>query len=431
MGTHGTHPFFLLIHSSLDTFDVSSYCTIPLEKEVYKLHRPVAQAIIHCLGEIIIRQYPADKVIERCFKENPKFGKRDRGTIASNVYDIVRNYVLIRHCADQKNDLWGMLGIWILNCNYTLPAWDEFAHVNRSNIRQRWNEAIKDKRLQYSVPVELDQIGKSELGDRWYREMQAMHVPGQMILRVNTLKSNMKQVITVLRGNEIQFEQFKDEYHEAIKINQRINLFTSDLFKQGFVEVQDYASQQVAHFIKPQSGQRIIDACAGGGGKALHLATLMQNKGRVLALDIDQYKLSNLHKRAVRDGIDIIETKWIENNKVIKRLEGQADILLLDVPCTGSGVIKRNPDSKYRIDKNFITGILEKQSQILMDYCKMTKPGGDLIYCTCSIFNSENRKQVDSFLSNHPFFEFQEERTLWPSEFGYDGFYMARMKRIR
>ena len=130
----------------------------------------------------------------------------------------------------------------------------------------------------------------------------------------------------------------------------------------------------------------------------MHLACIMKNKGRILALDTEEYKLETLKKRARRASAEIIETRWIENNKVIKRLDNQADKLLLDVPCTGSGVLKRNPDAKYRITRSYLNELIEKQMNILSMYSKMVKPGGILVYSTCSIFREENQNQIQSFL---------------------------------
>ncbi|MBP9744781.1 MAG: RsmB/NOP family class I SAM-dependent RNA methyltransferase, partial [Saprospiraceae bacterium] len=196
------------------------------------------------------------------------------------------------------------------------------------------------------------------------------------------------------------------------------------------VEVQDYASQQVGLFVKPAPGDWVIDACAGGGGKALHLAALMQNKGRIVALDTDQFKLENLKKRSKRAGAQIIEARWIENNKVIKRLEGTADKLLLDVPCSGSGVLRRNPDAKYRITPEYIADLKLKQEHILQSYSRMVKIGGEMVYVTCSLFPEENEDQIQLFLKANPTFQLVEEKHLWPSEFGYDGFYMAKLTRV-
>jgi 16S rRNA (cytosine967-C5)-methyltransferase len=399
-----------------------------LSTSAFKLHRPVAFAIIHCLEDIINVQKPVDKVLEKCFKLNPKLGKRDRAFIAENVYDITRHFISITYAVPQNDDLWSILGAWLLLNKHTLPEWKEFKALDDKAILSAYKEGLKQNQIKYSVPADLDIFGKEQLADRWYKELEAMDHPASMVLRVNTLKADRNQVTHYL--DEILVKYKLLEHQQALIVDQRINLFSSPIFKNGWIEVQDYASQQVGYFANPSPGERIIDACAGGGGKAIHLATIMRNKGRIIALDIDDHKLGNLKIRARRAGVQILEARWIENNKVIKRLEGQADKLLLDVPCSGSGVLRRNPDAKYRITPDYVENLIRTQSEILNNYCRMVRVGGELIYVTCSIFPKENEDQINSFVHAHPGFQFIEDQHLWPSEFGYDGFYMARLKRI-
>lgn len=390
-----------------------------------KLHRPVAISIISCLQEIIGNKKSADKVLEKCFKTNAKLGSRDRAMIASNVYDIVRNVVRIQYC-NPLMEWWQLLGTWLILDNGSLPEWPEFNALNKHSILSLNKLALQNPALRLSIPEDLDELGKKELGDKWYPEMASMHQAAPMVLRVNTLKSNQTDICQILKKESIQ-HSIPDGSSEAIIIQQRVNIFKSEIFQNGWIEIQDYASQQVAHFVNPQPGERIIDACAGGGGKSLHMACRMKNKGRIIAMDIENYKLDNLKKRVKRAGVDIIEGRWIENSKVIKRLKGSADKVLIDAPCTGSGVLKRNPDAKYRINAGYLEELVSKQKEILDQYADMTKPGGELIYVTCSLFPSENQKQLSEFLATHAEFRVVEEKNLYPSEFGYDGFYMAKM----
>lgn len=394
----------------------------------FKLHRPIANAITSCLHEILGLQKPADKVLEKAFKTNSKLGSRDRGIIANFVYDIVRNNILIQHCIG-SDSYWHTLGAWILIKGNELPDWSEFSGLEKSIIKPIFEAAVQKPQLKFSIPVKLDEIGKGSVDEKWYPQMEAMHNPAPMVLRINTLKSTRADVEKFLKENSIRYSLPKDNKNEAIIISQRINLFSSTIFREGLVEVQDYASQQISWFVDPKPGERIIDACAGAGGKALHLACIMKNKGRILALDTEEYKLETLKKRARRASAEIIETRWIENNKVIKRLEDQADKLLLDVPCTGSGVFKRNPDAKYKITRSYLDEIIDKQMNILNMYSKMVKPGGILVYSTCSIFKEENQNQIQSFLDKNSNFELSDAKYLWPSEFGFDGFYMAKLKK--
>ncbi|MCZ8215023.1 MAG: class I SAM-dependent methyltransferase, partial [Cyclobacteriaceae bacterium] len=187
-------------------------------------------------------------------------------------------------------------------------------------------------------------------------------------------------------------------------------------------------SQAIAPFLQVEPGMRVIDACAGAGGKTLHLAALMQNKGRIISMDTEEWKLTELKLRARRAGVGNVETRVIESTKTIKRMEKMGDRVLLDVPCSGLGVLRRNPDAKWKLSPEFIEKVIDLQKNILHDYSMMVKPGGKLVYSTCSLMPTENEKQVATFLANNPDFTLEEEKHIWPSE-GFDGFYMARVVR--
>jgi 16S rRNA (cytosine967-C5)-methyltransferase len=206
----------------------------------------------------------------------------------------------------------------------------------------------------------------------------------------------------------------------------------TECFKKGFFEVQDAGSQMIAPLLNPQPGERVVDACAGAGGKSLHLAACMKNKGKIISMDIHEWKLNELKKRAARGGVDIIETKVIETNKTIKRLENSFDKILLDVPCSGMGVIRRNPDTKWKLSMEEIDRMILLQREILRDYSKMGKSKSTMVYATCSILNRENEDQVKWFLTETEegkSWKLVEEVRLWPHKDGFDGFYAAKMER--
>ncbi len=155
----------------------------------------------------------------------------------------------------------------------------------------------------------------------------------------------------------------------------------------------------------------------------------MKNKGRIIGMDVEKWKLDELQKRARRAGVSNLETRIIESSKTIKRLENTADRLLLDVPCSGLGVLKRNPDAKWKLSPEFITEVKALQQHILQDYGNILKKGGLMVYSTCSILPAENEEQIEIFLSkNKDGFEFIEEQYSWPSA-GFDGFYMALIRK--
>lgn len=396
-----------------------------------KLHRTTSEAVIQALDSIFGGNRYADKVIEKVLKQNPKWGARDRRFIAETTYDIVRWFLLFKRITQAKgDDYWKLLAAWCILHKVDLPAWSEFKNVSVKNVMDEYQQVGSMRRIRESIPDWLDETGENELGTQWEKELKALNEEAKVVLRTNTLKISKLQLQKQLQEENIQ-THIDDRFPDALILEERQNVFGSKAFQEGLFEVQDAASQFIAPFLDVEPGMRIIDACAGAGGKTLHLAALTKNKGRIIAMDVEQWKLDELQKRARRAGVSNMETRLIDSSKTIKRLEQSADRLLLDVPCSGLGVLKRNPDAKWKLNPDFISKVRELQQHILDDYCMMLKPGGLMVYSTCSILSSENEKQVQLFLQKHAGrFELMKEMHMWPSE-GYDGFYMALLKRIQ
>jgi 16S rRNA (cytosine967-C5)-methyltransferase len=396
-----------------------------------KLFHNLSQAVVESLHEIFVEKRYADKVIEKVLKQNPKWGARDRRFIAETTYDIVRWHRLFVHLMDcDGHDFWRLLQAWCIWNKITTPDWEEFPAVDKGKYFERYDKIKSIIKIRESIPDWMDDLGRHELGKAWDKEIQALNEQAKVVLRVNTLKIKRHDLQQQLKEEQILADA-PQEFPDALILEERQNIFTRQQFKDGLFEVQDAGSQLIAPFLQVSPGQRVIDACAGAGGKTLHLASLLNNKGRIIALDTEGWKLDELKKRARRAGAsDTIETRAIDSSKVIKRLENSADRLLLDVPCSGLGVIRRNPDSKWKLSLEFIEKVKAIQQTILTDYSTMLKVGGLMVYSTCSILPSENEKQVEKFLKeNEGKFELQEQRMVMPSE-GYDGFFMARMKRV-
>jgi 16S rRNA (cytosine967-C5)-methyltransferase len=425
-------PHFHISHLRTHIFSLSS----PKIKIIasFKLHKPLYQGVLACLDNIFIKKYYADKVIERIFKENKKWGSRDRAFIAETVYDMVRHWRLINTI--NGNDFLkpdskyfdALLQVYLFAIKGNDVYFDWQTRMDREKISTNLKKIQNQPEVLYSVPNWLHQKGSQEFGNTWINELKALNEQAPLVIRVNTLKTSVTEIEKSLKEEEISFEDSKIS-PAALILNKRINVFSSEFFKEGMIEVQDEGSQLIGDFCQVKPGMRVIDACAGAGGKSMQLAALMQNKGKLIAMDIEQWKLDELKKRARRAGAFNIEPRLIEGNKTIKKLEGSADLVLLDVPCTGTGVLRRNPDAKWKLTVEFIEKITTLQAEILADYSKMVKPGGTLIYSTCSILTEENRAQVDAFLKNNQDFSFVEEKNLTPYKNGTDGFYMARLKR--
>jgi 16S rRNA (cytosine967-C5)-methyltransferase len=400
-----------------------------------KVHRILVEAVISGLEQIFIEGKYADKVIERILKSNTKWGARDRAYIAENTYEIVRWWRLINFVGDNneaninKGSLWHLFGVWQVLKGAEYPAWTEFKNVKPSLIFKRKEDAQKDLPIAQSIPDWLNELGNDQLGNAWADEITALNKPAALIIRVNTIKTTRQKLLQELSKLEIKAEPLTD-YPDAIKLYKRSNLFTNPLFKAGLFEVQDASSQKVASFLDVKPGMHVIDACAGAGGKTLHLSALMESKGRIVSLDTELWKLEELRKRAKRAGAQNIETRLIENN-TINKLKNSADRVLLDVPCSGLGVIKRNPDAKWKLKPEFINNIRTTQQKIITEYADMVKLGGQLVYATCSILPIENTQQVETFLQHNSSFEMVKQEIISPNDSGFDGFYMALLKKVK
>jgi 16S rRNA (cytosine967-C5)-methyltransferase len=371
----------------------------------------------------------ADRLIEKALKSDKRWGSRDRSFIAETAYDIIRNYRLLNYCVDYRDHIPEIVGVYFVLKKIDLPDWEMFSNLDKETIFSRYEKAKNEFAVFHSYPDELVDLVKKELPDSYERELIALNKTASLILRANLLVTSRDALKTALSDREIPTHAIP-EVPDALLVEQKFNVFKDPLFANGQFEIQDASSQCVAPFLKVQAGMRVIDACAGAGGKSLHIAALMQNKGKVLCLDTEDWKLQELRKRAIRNKVQIIETRHIQNNKVIKRVHESCDRLLLDVPCSGLGVLRRNPDAKWKIDQEFLKRVWQLQRDILHRYSEMLKPGGLMVYATCSILPSENSKQIAYFCEEHHHFQLEEEKIISPADSGFDGFYMARLKKF-
>ncbi|MFA6596182.1 MAG: RsmB/NOP family class I SAM-dependent RNA methyltransferase [Ignavibacteriaceae bacterium] len=403
-----------------------------------KLHRNICEGIIFNLDQIFFKKRFADKVIEQSLKSNKKWGSRDRKFIAETTYSIVRSWRMLNEMmgitAEENSDyLWKLFAGYLIWKNIDLPEWEEFVSIDRNKISNEKSDKLRERKVKESIPDWLDELGERELGSRWDSELAALNKEAPVILRANTLKISKEKLVE--KFLEIGIQTFPLDFtNDALLVEQRQNLFKTSYFQEGYFELQDASSQLVANYLDVKPGMRVIDACAGAGGKSLHIASLMKNKGKVLALDTEEWKLTELKKRAKRNGIDIIETRTITSSKVIKRLAESADRLLLDVPCSGLGVLRRNPDAKWKLSLQRIAELKVLQQKILEDYSSMLKLNGKMVYSTCSILPSENEGQIERFFSsesNRQKFKLIDERKISPAVDGFDGFYICVLQKIK
>ena len=401
-----------------------------------RLHRNLCFAVIDGLTLILNEGKYADKVIQQLLKRDKRWGSRDRGFVAETTYDIVRWKRLYTEIADVKapydrENIWRIFAVWATLRGIKLPDWSYFESTPLRKIKGRFDELSKTRKFKESIPDWLDELGVKELGESvWTKEIAALNEQADVVLRVNTLNTTKEKLQALLFDDGIETESIKG-YASALKLTERANVFQTESFKKGYFEVQDASSQLVAEFLEVKPGMRVVDTCAGAGGKALHLASLMENKGQIIALDIYAHKLNELKRRAKRDGAWNIETRPIESTKVIKKLYDKADRVLIDAPCSGLGVLRRNPDAKWKLQPEFIENIKATQQDILQQYSRIVKAGGKLVYATCSILPSENKEQVDKFLTSDlgKDFTFVKDKSILAHISGYDGFYMALLEK--
>lgn len=399
-----------------------------------RLHRNLVDAVVEGFLQINNDHLYADKVIERLLKRDKRWGSKDRAFIAETLYELIRYKRLYTEIAQEKapftvQSTRRIFAVWAVLRGITLPEW-YFEGTPERRIKGRFDALCKERAIRESTPDWLDALGVAELTEGvWEAELHALNQQAQVVLRVNTLKTDRKALQAQLSKEGYEAEPLEG-MADALRLKKRANVFLSEAFKQGLFELQDAASQRVAplllgNWTAAQGSLKVADCCAGAGGKTLHLASLMGGKGKIVAMDIYPQKLDELARRAKRNGVFNIETRLIEP-KYLKRQRGTFDRVLIDAPCSGLGVLRRNPDTKWKLTPEFLDQIRATQAQILEQYSQLTKPGGQLVYATCSILPSENQQQVQRFLQSEAGkrFTLVEEHQISATE-GYDGFYMA------
>ena len=393
-----------------------------------KLHFHILKKVSEALADIFQNHKYADKVIEKIFKSNRKLGSRDRKFIAETIYEVVRHYRYYQTVAE-STEPYDLLAVHLLKNNLDTQEFEDEFPTDvvkiKSNLKKKYSPAVTE-----SFPDWLYNLGENEFKTEWAAIVQSLNRQADVYLRTNTLRIQPDQLIKELEKEDIFAETVAD-HPDALRLVERKNVFSTQAFKSGYFEVQDAGSQTIAALLNPKPGERVVDACAGAGGKSLHLAALMKNKGKIISMDIHEWKLNELKKRTARNKVDIVETKLIDSTKVIKRLESSFDKVLLDVPCSGLGVLKRNPDTKWKLSLEEIQRLQVLQKEIISDYSKMCKSNGQMVYATCSLLKCENEDQVEWFLNTDEGkkWTLKKEIRQWPHKDKTDGFYAALLEK--
>ena len=395
-----------------------------------KLHRVLVEAIPVLVKKIHQEALPADVVLSLHFKKNPQWGRRDRNFVAEAVFDLIRYYRYYATLTDSKENYWLHTSAWIYLKHKEIITFNSFPIVSGSETEHRVKQLALDPAIVWSYPEWMWTRGMKELGEtHWMREAEQLNRPARVFLRVNTLKATPEKLQHSLFQEGVEIEPFAD-LQNAFELKKRSPIFKTKTFEKGWFEIQDVGSQLIVPFCGVKPKQTVVDVCAGAGGKTLHLAALMNNTGQIFAGDVHEKKLAELKKRARRAGAQNIQiVLWDEKNTLNNALTDRADVVLIDAPCSGTGVFKRHPETKWRLDEEGLERLIQVQQNILQNHAALLKKGGHLVYSTCSIFKSENEDQVRRFISMRSDFILEAEHTVSPS-FGGDGFYMARMKRV-
>ena len=388
-----------------------------------KMHRILAEAASGIAKSVFKEHKVLDHALAAAFEENPRWGKRDRGFIAETVFEVVRWRRALSFLVDSEEGNAICAAQWV-RMGYEIPEWWTYKGLGAEEIRSREPDlAAQPRAVRESIPDWLDELGSSELGDAWDAEITALNQRAPVFLRVNTLKGSRAEAIEWLASHQVAAGEVPG-LPDALVLDPGKAL-PKPLRTEGRVEIQDGGSQLIAPLLDPQAGERVIDACSGAGGKSLHLAALMGDDGRIFAMDVDEKKLSELERRAKRAGARCVKTKTITQTTPVDFAE-VADRLLIDAPCSGLGTLKRQPDLKWRLKPAQLERVRGIQKELLATYTAMLKPGGTLVYATCSILPSENRAAIDSLLETGNF-TLTAERPVSPAATGFDGFYAASL----
>ncbi len=392
-----------------------------------KLHRHLCASTLELTKSVLVNHRVADHELAAAFEDNKKWGKRDRSFVAETLFETTRWRRALSYLVDSEETNSLITAQWIL-MGFELPEWHKYNGLPPEEIIAR-QQTLPDqpRAVRQSIPDWLDQLGHSELGDLWEPQLSALNQKSSVFLRVNTLLSTVEEAIAWLAENNVETTPV-DGYPHALALPPG-KILPKALRLDGRIEIQDPSSQHISSLLDPQPGQRIIDACSGAGGKALHLAALSNNEARVFAMDVEPKKLIALKPRARRARASSISAKPITESTPTD-FENVADSLLIDSPCSGLGTLKRQPDLKWRLKPASFDRVRSIQAQLLVEYPKMLKPGGKLLYATCSILPSENQGQITRLLEKHPGkYKLISQQNLLPSETGHDGFHASLLQK--
>lgn len=418
----------------------------------------VTQACLEAYGAVRHEGRLADRALEFTLRHKKMLYSNERRAVAERVYGLLRRERLIDFLLAQgsrsfeslpstRKDLLRLCAVRSLAGEEVdtapLPAEDRplLARLPQGRAALAKLSTVERYGVEASLPDWLAALFLRELGDEALQAADAMNERAPLTARTNALKGDRPSLMERLSGEKVS-TRTTPLSPLGLFLDDRINAFTLQTFRDGYFELQDEGSQLLGLLVDAPP-TKVVDACAGAGGKSLQLAAQMKNKGDLYCLDIDPRRLEELKLRARRDGVHNVRIHILPN---VPDLAGKADRVLVDAPCTGTGTLRRKPDARYRLTEASVAEYAAKQKMLLEQFAPMVKPGGRLIYGTCSILREENEDVVAQFLSAHPDFEvFPAETVLgeelgpkvtrggflrtYPHRHGTDGFFGAVLKK--
>lgn len=408
----------------------------------------------HLVAQVLRFDHPADAVVSRYFRENRSLGPRERATLAETAYAVVRRKLLYEHLAQSGT---GPHARRLAILGFAGPR--DFVKSALNEQEKAWLDhcdavdlAALPERQRHNLPEWLAALLKEQVGDDFWPLVEGLNQPAPLDLRVNTLADKREDVLQELKLAGIAARP--TPYSPwGLRVDGKPALTKLDAFARGAIEVQDEGSQLLALLTDARRGQMVVDFCAGAGGKTLALGAAMRNTGRLYAFDVSAHRLDNLKPRLARSKLSNVFPAAIahERDERIKRLAGKIDRVIVDAPCSGLGTLRRNPDLKWRQSPASIVELAAKQTAILESAARLLKPGGRIVYATCSLLRAENEDIADAFTASHPAFQRLAVQDLlasarvadasslcsgdgrdlrmWPHRHGTDGFYAAAWEK--
>jgi 16S rRNA (cytosine967-C5)-methyltransferase len=418
--------------------------------------KALLEACAELVAQVLKFDHPADAVVSRYFREHRSLGPRERATLAETAYNVLRRKLLLEHFAGSGS---GPRERRLAIAGFAGPR--DFLEAALNEQEKAWlaqcdavDPATLSERHRHNMPEWLVEPLKAQLGDQFWPLVEALNQQAPLDLRVNALTDKREDVrqeleLAGLAARPTPYSPW------GLRVEGKPALTKLDAFARGAIEVQDEGSQLLALLTDARRGQMVVDFCAGAGGKTLALGAAMRNTGRLYAFDVSAHRLDNLKPRLARSKLSNVHPAAIahERDDRIKRLAGKIDRVIVDAPCSGLGTLRRNPDLKWRQSPQSVAELTAKQAAILESAARLLKPGGRIVYATCSLLRAENEDIAQAFGAAHPAFrrlsvqelleqakvadaaslcsEGGTDLRLWPHAHGTDGFYAASWEKVQ